>query len=228
MVVMGASMVGDVGRLWADGIPISVLFGGRVPDALSAGHPDGPTMALAAPSNDEALSGPFGGVLRQAISDDKTIKELLGKLSDTERKMLPDVKATEESLFARIQSLAAALQRMEQQVAGQRLPDLDAKITEAEEQGGIAESTERARRLSLLRRQRVTLAELTASRAGLLEQYESAGLLLQNLALDMLKVRSSGLDSAINGINSATQEARALSREIGYVLSAADELNVKS
>jgi hypothetical protein len=69
------------------------------------------------------------------------------------------------------------------------------------------------------------LAELLRSRATLLEQYESAGLLLQNLALDLLKVRSSGLDSALGGITSATQEARALSREIGYVLTAADELN---
>ena len=68
------------------------------------------------------------------------------------------------------------------------------------------------------------LAELEASRAKLLGQYESACLLLQNLALDLLKVRSSGLDSALGGITSATQEARALSREIGYVLNAADEL----
>ena len=47
------------------------------------------------------------------------------------------------------------------------------------------------------------LAELARSREALLEQYESAGLLLQNLALDMLKVRSSGLDSALDGITSA-------------------------
>jgi serine/threonine-protein kinase len=58
----------------------------------------------------------------------------------------------------------------------------------------------------------------------LLEQLESAGLLLQNLSLDMLKVRSSGLDTALAGITSATQEARALSREIGYALDAAEEM----
>jgi len=58
----------------------------------------------------------------------------------------------------------------------------------------------------------------------LLEQFESAGLLLQNLALDMLKIRSSGLDSALDGVTSVTQDARAVSREIGYALDAADEL----
>ncbi|HYL26201.1 MAG TPA: hypothetical protein VEW74_00130, partial [Candidatus Nitrosotalea sp.] len=67
-------------------------------------------------------------------------------------------------------------------------------------------------------------AELVKSHGRLLEQYESAALMLRNLTLDLLKVRSSGLEAALSGITSATQEARALSREIGYVLSAADEL----
>lgn len=68
------------------------------------------------------------------------------------------------------------------------------------------------------------VVDLEQSRARLGEQYESAGLLLQNLALDLLKVRSSGLDAAMSGITSATQEARSLSREIGYVLDAAEEV----
>jgi serine/threonine-protein kinase len=68
------------------------------------------------------------------------------------------------------------------------------------------------------------LADLVKSRDTLAEQSESAALLLQNLSLDLLKVRSSGLKSALEGVTSVTQEARALSREIGYVLDAADEL----
>jgi serine/threonine-protein kinase len=55
-------------------------------------------------------------------------------------------------------------------------------------------------------------------------QYESAGLLLQNLKLDLIRMRSSGLQSGLADVTSVTQEARALSREIGYVLAAADEL----
>jgi serine/threonine-protein kinase len=44
------------------------------------------------------------------------------------------------------------------------------------------------------------------------------------LKYDLLKLRSSGVQSAIGDVNSATVEARALSREIGHVLEAADEL----
>ena len=76
--------------------------------------------------------------------------------------------------------------------------------------------------MRLLKRQREMLANLIKSRDSLSEQYESAGLLLQNLTLDLLKMRSSGLQSALNDVTSVTQEARALSREIGYVLAAAE------
>lgn len=156
------------------------------------------------------------------MADRQTVTDLIGRLTETERSMIPDVKETADALFARIVALANALQRFEAQAGADRMPALDGRIAQIEQQPGDA--SDRERRLNLLRRQRDMLAELVRSRATLLEQYESAGLLLQNLALDLLKVRSSGLDSAINGLTSATQEARALSREIGYVLNAADEL----
>jgi serine/threonine-protein kinase len=48
--------------------------------------------------------------------------------------------------------------------------------------------------------------------------------MLQNLKLDLLKLRSSGLGTEIENQSSATQEARALSREIDSVLDAAAEV----
>jgi len=119
-------------------------------------------------------------------------------------------------------ALAAALERLDGEIAPERLPALDARIAQIEQSPEA--TADRERRIGLLKRQRDMLSELARSRDALLEQYESAGLLLQNLSLDMLKVRSSGLDSALDGVTSVTQEARALSREIGYALDAAAEL----
>ena len=48
--------------------------------------------------------------------------------------------------------------------------------------------------------------------------------MLQNLKLDLLKFRSSGLGSQMEDNTSATQEARALSRDIGHAVEAAEEL----
>jgi len=223
---MGLGAANELGRLWADGVPITSIFGRHlppnlVPAALPAGAPGAPTSA--APSTDAAvLASPHGATLRQATSDYARVQELINRLSDTERKMLPEVKPTADALFARIQALAPTLHRLDVEIGTDRAKSLDERIAQLEAQPGDA--ADRERRLNLWRRQRDMVAELEASRVKLLEQYESAGLLLQNLALDLLKVRSSGLDSALSGITSATQEARALSREIGYVLNAADEL----
>jgi serine/threonine-protein kinase len=85
-------------------------------------------------------------------------------------------------------------------------------------------AVDRERRLSLLKRQHSTLTDLAGRRARVARQLESAGLALENLRLDLLKLRSSGVAAAIHDVQSATQEARALSREIGHVLEAADEV----
>jgi serine/threonine-protein kinase len=61
-------------------------------------------------------------------------------------------------------------------------------------------------------------------RAALEEQLECAGTLLRNLALDMLRMRSAGVQHAGENVTSLTQQAVALSREIGYALAAADEV----
>jgi serine/threonine-protein kinase len=53
---------------------------------------------------------------------------------------------------------------------------------------------------------------------------DNAGLALGNLRLDLIKFRSSGLESALTDVSTATQEARALSREIGAALEAAAEV----
>jgi hypothetical protein len=42
--------------------------------------------------------------------------------------------------------------------------------------------------------------------------------------LQLLTLRSSGLDAALAGVTSVTQEARALSKELGYAIGAAEEM----
>ena len=47
---------------------------------------------------------------------------------------------------------------------------------------------------------------------------------LQTMKLDLFKLRSSGLDAKLDATTGATQEARALSTDIGRVLDAANEV----
>ena len=79
-------------------------------------------------------------------------------------------------------------------------------------------------RLALLERQREIFQQLLQRRSELMRQLESAGLALDNLRLDLIKFQSSGLQTALSDVSTATQEARALSRDIDALLDAAAEM----
>ncbi|MEO8193672.1 MAG: protein kinase [Gemmatimonadales bacterium] len=225
---MMMGLVNQGGALWAAGARLSDVFGSSrsLPNAAPP-----PTSALTAAPNPadsseadliaEVLAGPRGNIARQAVADRRAIKDLVTRMSKTDREMLPDVEGTSESLYQRIAELGRALHRLDGEIGPELLPEIDARIAQTEGREGEAEHD---RRLRLLRRQREMLASLLESRDRLSEQYESAGLLLQNLKLDLMRMRSSGLQSGLADVTSVTQEARALSKEIGYVLAAADEL----
>lgn len=169
----------------------------------------------------EILDSPQGAVIRRAATDRAGIVEMVAKLSKTDRAMLPDVGQTANALVERVAHLAQAINRMDQAIDPRQMQELEARIALVERE---SESPEGERRLALLKRQRATLEELVQRRAALVRQLDSAGLLLGNIRLDLVKLRSSGLQSVLSDVSSATQEARALSREIGAVLDAADEV----
>ena len=227
-------VMSQAGNLWASGARVGDVFGNkaRLPSGESGSGASMPTLASSPPAAAEAepdspgvsrevLIGPRGDVLRQAVNDRRTVRDLVGRMSESDRALLPDVKETSNALYNRIAALATALHRLDGEIGPDRLSALNDRIAKMEKS---TDSTDKDRMLRLLRRQHDMISNLVKSRETLAEQYESAGVLLQNLTLDLLKMRSSGLQSALDDVTSVTQEARALSKEIGYVLAAADEL----
>jgi serine/threonine-protein kinase len=166
------------------------------------------------------LHGPYAETVRRAASDFVSIRDTLARLPESERSMIPDVAPTVDALAERVGALATTLHRLDQDIGGSSLKLIDAKIAALRVESRGSLTTEQERRLSLLERQRGSINELAERRTILLTQLESAALALQNLRLDLLKLRSSGLESAMNDVTSATQEARALSREIANAVDA--------
>ncbi|MEJ7811747.1 MAG: serine/threonine-protein kinase [Gemmatimonadaceae bacterium] len=169
----------------------------------------------------DVLDSPQGAAVRRAAEDRAAILGLLANLPKADRALLPDLEPTVNSLVERVAHLAQMLHRLDGSIDPRLVDELDARIAEMERE---RESPEGQRRLALLRRQRDTLDELVQRRAALARQLDNAGLALGNLRLDLIKVRSTGLQSAMSDVSTATQEARALSREIGVVLDAAAEV----
>ncbi len=225
---MGVRVVTEWGSLWSSGVRLRDIFGDSSQLAVASTKqeaiPGAPTPQVDADADAEqiaeVLAGPRGNIARQAVADRRAIKDLVGRFTKGDRELLPDVESTAEGLYQRIAELGRALHRLDNEIGPDRLNELDSRI--AAMVGSTASDSERLVRL--LRRQREQLASLLESRGKLSGQYESAGLLLQNLKLDLIRMRSSGLQSGLADVTSATQEARALSKEIGYVLQAADEL----
>ena len=173
---------------------------------------------LAAP---EVLESAEGTAIRRAVEERAAILQIYDKLSKADRANLPDLTSTVKMLVERVAHLAHTLLRLDQSIDPTLGHDLDARIAQVEQEPS---SPEAERQLSFLRRQRATIDELVQRRVALARQLDSAGLALGSLKLDLIKLRSSGLSSALSDVTSATQEARALSNEIDAVLAAAAEV----
>ena len=167
------------------------------------------------------LQSAYGEVVRNACDDRLVIEEITSKLSPEDKALVPDVIPTADALVERIGSLANGLERLDRDLPGGAHADLASRIAAIEAEPDS--SPDRERRLSLLTRQRAALDDLQGRRDTMRRQIDSASMALRSLRLDILKLRTLGMSARLDDITSATQEARAVSRELGYVMDAAEE-----
>lgn len=207
------SLASRLGGLWADGVRTGDIFG-RGTGARPAGSQP--------PRNLPRAALPAGDHLpRAALHAERTRQELadlLAGLPPSDRQLIPEVMPTVDRLVERIRLLSVTISRLDSAIAPGAVEALDARIAHAEAQG------KEERTLALLRRQRDSLNDLLERRTVIRAQLESATLALENLRLQLVKLRSAGVQSALENVTSATQQAHALARDIGHVLDAASEL----
>jgi serine/threonine-protein kinase len=216
-------------KLWRRGVSLRqsglrlrrVLLMPRAQSVLAASVPVQAEQHVEKLAPRETLESAQGAAIRRAAADRAVILDILANLPKAERALLPDLEPTVNALASRVGELGQLLHRLDQDFDPGMIAEFDARIAEVRSE---QETTAGQRRLALLERQRGTLEELGKRRAMLVNQLESATLSLGSLRLDLVKVRSSGLQSALTDVSSATQEARTLSREIGVMLEAAAEV----
>ena len=145
----------------------------------------------------------------------------MDRLPKSERKLLPDIVVTADALLNRAEELARTLQAMSGSVDQGALRRLEEKIDATRRQ---PEGVERDRQVSLLNRQRQALTDLLTRRQLVADQLESCVLAMQNVRFDLLRLRSAGVAVALDDLTRATQQARALSRDVDHVIAAAGEI----
>ena len=217
-VWMGWGLARDYSRLWTAGYSWrDVIHRPPAPDALEARMSRG---ALPAAGTPEEFGAHAAGI-EQARRDRAAILGMMERLPKSERKMLPDIGPTADQLLERATDLARTLSALERDIDTVAEEKLDVRIAALEQEPS---SSDRERRLGLLQRQRQTVHALIERRGTLESQLEACLLAMQNMRFDLLRLRSAGVAEALGDLTQATQQARALSRDVDAAVSAAAEI----
>ncbi len=219
---MGIGMLRNYARLWQSGYNWrDVLTRPPAPDAVETMRVRGAKLPLRLP---QPTADDFGAHLPQILqvqSDRFAIGKLMEKLPPSERKMLPEIQQTVDALYERANDLARTLHAMDSNLDTEGLGSIDARIEALAKE---PDDPERARRVHLLQRQRQTIIDLQGRRSQVASHLESCVLAMQNVRFDLLRLRSAGVAAVLGDLTQATQQAKALSRDVDNAIAAAGEI----
>jgi hypothetical protein len=170
----------------------------------------------------------YGSAIREAESDHREIHRQLLNMPPDEREQIPEVAASADAVFRRVQQLALNLSDLDRGAGRQTTESVEKEITTLESQANPLDyraSEERVRRLALLRRERRALVEVSRKKSEAQEKLDSCRQLLRSMRLELVRFRTGGLNAQPTGLTMVTQQAQSVVREMGYLSDANAELN---
>src|SRR6188472_410259 len=221
MFGMGIGLMRNYATLWSAGYSWrDVLKRPPAPDAVETTMIGGKAPRQLPLPNVEEYGSQLPAVL-QVHGDRQAILKLMSKLPASERKMLPEVQQTVDALYSRATDLARTLHAMDSNLDSDGLAAIDERIAGLSRE---PDDPERARRLNLLERQPQTISDLRGRRSQVAGHLESCVLAMQNVRFDLLRLRSAGVAAVLGDLTQATQQAKALSRDVDNAIAAAGEI----
>jgi serine/threonine-protein kinase len=196
-----------------------------VPPAQSP--PLGTAAAHTAASVATFANGPHASVTRRAADDCSEIIRLVGSLPANDRARIPEVITTAQTLNGKVLGLAAAIEQIDRAAGGVSADKIEQEISLLESQANPldrAGSEDRVRRLAALKRQRRSVADIARRRAEMSGKLESCALALQNMRLDVVRLRTGTNAESWQHITSVADQAMALARDVDNAVYVADEM----
>ena len=172
-----------------------------------------------------AGSGRGAELLSQAAHNRDEIARILETMPPADRVRLSDVLRSSSALYEKIEALALSLSAIDKSLAPGAKESVDAEIARLEGAANPLEgaaSDERVRRLAHLRRQRRAMADLVKRRDDAAEKLETCALALQNMRLDMVRLRA-GTQTHEN-VTTLAVNAMSLADSVDSALYVADEM----
>ena len=214
-VMKSYSLLWQSGYSWRD-----VLHRPDAPDAVGSSTRIKGVKQVAEPKTAE-----FGGYqdrMQQVYKDRGVILSLMSQLSPADKEVLPDIVDTTEGLYARAAQLAGTLGSIDS-LGVEEAPRIEGRLADLKQRPA---GEERDRQISLLEQQLQRYQELNAQRTQFADRFESCVLAMQNVRLDLMRLKQSGIGAVLDGLTMATQQARALSRDVDNAIGAAAEVKL--
>jgi len=221
VAVMGFGLAREWAKVWTAGYSWSdVKNRPPAPDAIEVrtGKVAG-RLPLGKATTEEF--GAYAAGIEQSRSDRAAVLGMLERMSKSERQMLPEIAPTVDQLLERATDHARTLAALERDLDDGSLERIDGRIAALQQEPS---SGDRERRLALLQQQRQKVDQLVQRRDVLRARLDSCLLAMQNVRFDLLRLRSAGVAEALSDLTQATQQAKALSRDVDAAISAAGEI----
>ena len=221
LIFWGFGLAKDYARIWTAGYSWrDVANRPPAPDAMEVKMGKGVPRLPAGPVSVTEF-GPHAAGIEQARSDRAAVLGMLERMSKAERAMLPEIVPTVDQLLERATDLARTLAALERDIDESSVEKIDARLRAIAQEPS---STDQERRQQLLQQQRQKVEQLGDRRNAIGSRLESCLLAMQNVRFDLLRMRSAGVNEALSDLTQATQQARALSRDVDAAISAASEI----
>jgi serine/threonine-protein kinase len=144
-----------------------------------------------------------------------------------QREQLPELVPSANALAEKIQGLAATVAELDRNLTPGAAGVVEEEIARLEAAANPLErvaSEERVKRLAYLKRQRRALVDMTRRRDAAASKLESCRLALQNMRIDLVRLRT-GAGSSVGQVTTVAERAMALAREVDGMVYAADQLS---
>jgi serine/threonine-protein kinase len=164
--------------------------------------------------------------VRQAANHRDDILRWVATLSKRDKTIAADVPPTAHALYDNIVALATQVATLDREVSPGAAAEVEAEISALEAQANPFDqraSEERVRRLAHLKRQRRAVADLEGRRERARERLESCLLALENLRLDVIKLKAGS--QTLQQITLVAERARELASEVDNAMYVADEMS---
>jgi Serine/threonine protein kinase len=168
--------------------------------------------------------GRYSDQVRRAARDLEEIARIVTALPRSDQSLVEGVVPAAEGLFRRTQGLAAALNTSEPAPgAADRIEEEIASLEAQANPLDVPRSEERVRRLARLKRERRAVADTVRRHDETAAKLESCLLALQNMRIDVLRLRAEGVAGVSQHITLLTERARSLADEVDAVVQVGTE-----